>query len=325
MDTRGPLGPPPLEGTEDAPVSQSVPVRYTPQLITSTQSSKLPEEDEEIDPLNEHVVDPGDPDGVVAAELEEVGQVPLKESDSAEPRSPKKRRWPLVIGIVLLIALLGGAAYYWFAVRNNNSSQSTSSAPADTHTSTTPEVPSQPANVPTKHYDSTTFSLSFDYPETWKVAETTDKLTVTSPASQLPAVDGTTKSGQVVVVVQNKQTTIPNYPTAGALAALTSDKLTYTHPSSIQRAQTYLSYLSYHTATTLDTMYITGDHGYQEGQQIPMSDLVQSDPLISVGFTSCTSATSCANGQAMSLLASAWHSSPLATNVVNLLQSIVLN
>ncbi|MEJ0072883.1 MAG: hypothetical protein WDN27_02225 [Candidatus Saccharibacteria bacterium] len=72
METIEPLGPPELPGAEE----HEEPKAVKPQLIGSTKSAVLPEPgeedatDDEPDALNEHVEDPGDPDGIIAADEE---------------------------------------------------------------------------------------------------------------------------------------------------------------------------------------------------------------------------------------------------------------
>ena len=303
---------------------EETPAAPTPQLIKSTASTlqdpEPADETDEDDELNEHVNDPGDPDGVHAAEEEEkqlpAPRVPI---ESARPRKPK-RRWPLVVLVVLLLA---GAVVgtYWFGLRKPSTPPASKSTPTSHATKKT----TQPAIVPTKHYDSDTYTLGFDYPQTWDVSDTAAKLTVTSPAASLTTVDGKTVDAHVLVTFQNPQTTIAGYPTTGAIASLASDKLTYKQPTSVQRAQTYLSYLGYASASSLDALYVTGDNGYQQGQQIPMSDVVKGNPLISVTFVTCGTTGCGAAATAVTVQADAWKSSVLSQQVTNLLQSIQLN
>ena len=317
----GPLGPPPLN-EDPQPIEQPSTVA-TPQLIKSTQPVEVPPEDtveDEPDILNEHVDDPGDPDGLIAADEAQKMREEQAEDTAIEPKTRKKRRWPLILVVLLIIAGLLGAVY-WFVVRDSQTSTSEPTPTAQTPT----EEKSTPTEVPVKHYDSTIYTLSFDYPQDWIVSDTAERLTVTSPATDLKTSGGATTSGHVVVSIQNQQTTIPGYPSAGAVAALTSEKLTYTHPSSVQRAQTYLTYLSYHTPTDLNALYITGDNGYQQGQQIPMSDVVKSNPLIAVHFQACDTTCSSASVKPLTLSAASWQSSAVAKQVTDLLQSIVLN
>jgi hypothetical protein len=327
MDEKRPLGPPELN-EEPKPVEEQ-PATATPQLIQSTKPIEpevLVEEpdeafEDESDELNEHVEEPGDPDGVHAADEErrwqETHPAPMA-TPAAVPRH--KRRWVVLLVIVLVAAAAVGA--YWFGNRKADA-PSPKTPPNNTHQQ---QSTKQPQNVPTKHYDSATYTLGFDYPETWTVSDTTAKLTVTSPAMQLVSASGARENAHVVVTIQNQQSAIAGYPAGGAVAALESDKLTYKQPTSIQRAQTYLSYLSYSQANGLNALYITGDNGYQQGQQVPMSDIVKGNPLISVTFETCTS-DDCSTGTPtpVAILATDWKNAAANKDVTALLQSITLN
>jgi hypothetical protein len=308
------------------PTAPEVP-RKVPQLVRDGKqlepeelepAAEAPDEEpvEEPDELNEYVENPGDPDGVVAAEEEKK----WRDGYQVTTPKPKKHRWPIVLLIMLLVA---GAAFAAYKYGTKKASAPAKKAPAS-QTSTVPKQ-EKIAAVPTKHYDSTIYTLGFDYPETWTVSDTDSKLTVTSPSIQLTGTNGSAAGAHVVVTIQNPQKTIPGYPSAGAVAALTSDKLTYKQPTAVQRAQTYLSYLGY-KATGLDALYITGDNGYQQGQTVPMSDIVKGNPLVSITFVTC-STVGCSNTTPTSVTLSAdgWKSSNASKQVIGLLQSMQVN
>jgi cytoskeletal protein RodZ len=320
QEPQEPLGPPELpKGT-----------KFTP--LTTVQPKLQPESDPlEEDHLNEHVEYPGDPDGLIAAEEHQKWQAKHSVPVEQLPKARKKRskgRW-LVAPLVLI--LIGAAAYgaYWFG--NKQADKKTGkSAQTTQHTSNQqPQqtTPKQETTIPTKHYDSATYTLGFDYPQTWTVTDTTAKLTVASPTVSMKTADGSTSNGHVVLTIQNQQTTIAGYPAGGADAVLESQKLTYKQPTPVQRAQTYLTYLSYGTkAGGLNALYVTGDNGYQKDQTVPLTDVVKGNPLISVTFQSCTSAD-CSTGTPTTLVlpASSWSATAENKQVISLLESIQLN
>jgi hypothetical protein len=277
--------------------------------------------DEELDELNEHWEEPGDPDGVFAEEQRRK----WRELHPAAPlpAARKKRRWPrVIVALVLLVAATYGA--YW--IGDHQASTPASSQPKTVQKTQHQSAPKQPVAPPVKTYESANFHMVLDYPATWKVTDTVSKLTFASPSLQLTQADGTKTSGHVLVTVQPKQTAIARYPADGAVAVLESQKLTYTHPTPIQRAQTYLSLLSYQQSDGLDALYITGDSGYVQHQLVPLSDVLAGDPLIGASFASC-STPDCASGTVtpLTLLASSWPTASFSSQVVNLLQSIQLN
>lgn len=317
-----PLGPPELpRGTKPAAPIAAEPLSAPEPAEPDAYAPDEPDE------LNAHVVDPGDPDGLVAAEEKRKWDAahPPKPAPAAVPKRKKHRFLTFLLVLVLIAAAAYGA--YWFG-----SKQAAKNQPAATKTKQAPKktTPSKAAQktapgVPTKHYDSPAYTLSLDYPQTWTLSDTASKLTVVSPAVSLATTKGTI-NGHVVVTFLNKQTAIGGYPQNGAVASLESKKLTYKQPTSIQRAQTYLSYLGYTSQSGLDALYITGDNGYQAGQTIPMSDVILGDPLISVTFESCTS-DDCSTGTPamLTLQASKWQSDPLNMQVETLLKSIQLD
>ena len=286
---------------------------------------------DEPDELNEHVQEPADPDGLVAAEKwRRLQERHIQEQQEPQERHPmpastppaaykRKRVWPKVLICIVVLAVAAYGAY-WFG---NHEANKETNKKAQTTASQSQKQSAQAVTTATKQYTSTNYSLSFNYPATWTVNDTTAKLTVTSPATQLAIPTGAKTSVHVIVTIQNQETAIPSFPSGGAVAALASNLLVYAQPSSIQRAQTYISYLSYTTSNGLDAVYVTGNIGYRQGQAVPMSDIVQGDPLISVAFESCTDA-SCTNGKPVTLSASDWQSSAVSKQVTSLLESLVV-
>lgn len=160
----------------------------------------------------------------------------------------------------------------------------------------------------TKTYTSTGAGLSFAYPETWKLNDANDKLTVTSPVASLTDMNGAKFSGKIVFTVQPKGTTPKAFDGGGVIAALDSQKISYAKPTSVQRGQTYLSFLQYTQALVkdqLDGIYVTGDFGYQTNQYAPKTDITKLDPLITVTFQKCDDDT-CASPTDTSIQASMW-------------------
>lgn len=279
---------------------------------------------DEPDELNEHVHDPGDPDGIVAAEQRRRWQ----ERHPTPQRAPQgqhrpKRIWPK---IVLVAAVLAAAAVGSFWLGNHQASKKqTAKSPTATKSQASQAKPQQRAQAATetKHYDSSIYTLGFDYPKTWTVSDTSARLAVTSPVTQLSTAVGSKINGRVVVTIQNPVSSIAGFPAGGAVASLASSHLTYKQPSSVQRAQTYLSYLSFGTGSGVDALYITGDNGYQQGQLVPMSDVVKGNPLISVMFTSCAD-ENCTAPKTVTVGAGWWQASVVSKDVTNLIESIVL-
>jgi hypothetical protein len=249
------------------------------------------------------------------------------DDDPIIPIRRKKRRWPIVLIIFILLA---GATYgaYWYGnnAAEKNRKQSTAQK-AETAQPKKQTATTQPAKaVPTKHYDSAGYSIGVDYPEDWTVTDNTTKLTIVSPTQSLEAATGSMVNGHVVVTVQNQQTSIPGYPEGGAIEVLESQKISYKQPTPVQRAQTYVSYLSFGKTNALNAMYVTGDFGYTKDQAVPMGDVVKANPLISITFQSCTS-DDCATGTPTMLVlpADKWAATAYAKQITALLQSITLD
>jgi len=230
-----------------------------------------------------------------------------------------------ILLIVVLVVAAAGAAY-WFATHHSKTPGKSANAPSKT----TP-VTSQAASVTkitsaTKHYDSSNYNLGFDYPEDWTISDTpNNKLTATSPAVQLRGAGGQAFTGQIVFSIQPKQTSVSQFAAGKTVAALESQKIAYKSPTSSQRAQTYVSFVSYNgDSSNLDGLYITGDNGYQADQDVPMSDIAKADPLVSITFLKCADADCKTTPSATSLPTSDWSDTGLSTPLLTMIKSLVI-
>lgn len=284
--------------------------------------------DDDPDELNEHVMEPGDPDGVISAEERriELSRQPVHKETAplVDDANRKKTRWPIIVGVALLVLFVAAGAY-WFGV-NKTSSPSSSSTQAVKKLSTESQTINKPVTS-TKRYDSTIYTLSVDYPSDWTISDTDIRLLLQSPVIQITQSSGSRVSGKVLITVQKQQANVTGFPQKGAVTALSSSKLTYKKPTEVQRAQTYLSFLSYGETNGLDRLFLTGDNGYQSGQSVPMSDIVKGNPLVSVGFAACAT-NDCTVSDSPTYIpidATAWQGSAMAKTVVSLLETLQFN
>ncbi len=249
--------------------------------------------------------------------------LPDKYDDYDEPKKHTSRK--LAIAVLAVVVLAGAATgAYFLAQKPKTAAVKTSSQaqPAKTAASATP------APVSTTHYDSTNYNLGLDYPTGWTLADlSAGKLTVTSPVESLLAASGQTVSGKIILTIQNQQKTLPDFAAGNAVAVLASDNVAYKQPTSTQRANTYITYVQYAATTTngaLDGLYVTGNNGYQKDQAIPESDIVGVNPLITVTFLNCGT-SACSSLSPLSVQATGWQKSQLASTVKLLLESLSLN
>ncbi|SRR6266568_1791629 len=232
--------------------------------------------------------------------------------------APKKKRiWLRVLVVVVVAAALAAAGY--FAAKHIHF-PSKKAAPVSSQKAET--LTSQPTAL--KQYTSSNFNLGFSYPETWGVVDNgAGKLTTTSPVLQLKNAAGRTVAARAVVTIQNKQTSLPDFKAGNAVAAIASQKVSYTKPTSNQRAQTYISFLNYASSATkgVDGIYVTGDNGYQLGQAVPQTDVVQTDPLVTVTFLHCADAACSSGGAPLTLATGDWDGS-FSTPILAIITSL---
>jgi cytoskeletal protein RodZ len=158
-------------------------------------------------------------------------------------RASHKRRWPYgKIIIALLIIIIVSGAVYWFFIKAKPVAKKTPSKTSSSQSqkpASTPKASQSTSNgqidSSTKHYDSSSFKLGFDYPADWTVSDPgAGILTVTSPALQLTDTSGQSVTGQVVMTIRDKNQLLPEFDKGSAAAVLKSVQITYTKPTGTQ-------------------------------------------------------------------------------------------
>jgi len=220
----------------------------------------------------------------------------------------------IAIVLVLLLAAGGAAGHFKF--------YKTAKLAPTIQTATTKVAVIESS---TKTYSSPNFYLTFKYPANWTVNDTGGgQMSVISPPVQLKSASGQTVTGQVEMLIRNNQQKLSEFNAGNATAVIDSQKIAYTSPSQTQRANTYLSFLQYATASNsgLDGVYITGDFGYQKGQAIPLVDVSKGDPIISVTFVKCSDSSCSGKTTPLSISQTAWDDPAFSAPIIKMLQSL---
>ena len=246
--------------------------------------------------------------------------------DFKSPQRTKNKRplwlW-LLVGLVVIAVIVGAAVAVKPKAKTTATANKTGTAQSSAHANA-PE-----STVPTKSYQSTTFNLSFDYPEQWKVNDTgTPPLTVVSPVMMLTDAGGQKISGEVVMTILPQGQVPERFGNGNATAVLASEKISYTKPTPSQRAQTYLSFVQYQATTAhgaLDGIYITGNVGYTKGQPIPKADVAARDPDVNITFIKCANAACDGSSGPTSVAAGMWNNDSFQAPIKTMLTSLAFD
>jgi hypothetical protein len=250
----------------------------------------------------------------------------LHTSDYYHYKKPKRGKKLIIIATVLIIIILGGGL-----VAGHVHHKKSASGPVVVKSLPLTTEISLPAA--TQQYNSTNLSLSFNYPPGWTITDTayTNQLTLKSPAVELLTAPNQLTKGRITMLVQNQSpAVIAGYQSGNATAALASQLITYTNPSTGQRASTYISFLHYASSTTtpisnIDAIYITGNAGYQLNQYIPLASIQAVSPVIGITFSRCANTACTVNGSAISITSSAWHTTSFSDTLLTLLKSLSIS
>ena len=258
------------------------------------------------------------------------GQIPPQKLDFTAPGTEKKdykkfdpeapaSKWkkPALITLAVLVIAGAAVAVYWFVLKPKPVTKEES--PAVIEKAEEADNSDKIATT-TELYSSPQFLLEFNYPNDWKVTDEPGSgfLYIRSPEMQLTDASGGTVTGQIVLIMRTKVQKLPEFDKGNATALKESEKLAYAKPSQSQRANTYISYLSYAGGTGgLDGVFVTGDSGYTKDQAIPKADIEKVDPIITITFTS--------EGKPIGILESAWDKETFNKPLKTMLQSLVVN
>ena len=240
--------------------------------------------------------------------------------NTVEPlqKHKKKSLIKLIVIIVVLVVAAGGGIFTYLSKRPKSQPQTNSPTSEVTK-------PSVGITTETKRYSSSQFFLDFDQPADWELKDelASGILKATSPDLNIPTSGGFT-TGKVVLTIKGKSQKLPEFATGNAIAVIDSEKVAYTKPSSAQRGQTYLSFLSYLASSStslIDGVYITGDYGYTKEQAIPKVDIEKVDPVITLTFYACDG--SCT--KPMGITPEAWAAADFGGVLKKILQSFTIN
>jgi hypothetical protein len=221
--------------------------------------------------------------------------------------------------VFIVIAVgLGYGAYYAGSHYNNTTTKAVTTKTAPSTATVTP---------PSQSYTSSNQDLSFSYPNNWKVNETSDVITATSPAIRLTSYNRQAVTGQVVFRIRAQDVALNEFSAGAATAALNSQIINYASPAADQRGSTYISFLNYANSkgSGIDGVYITGNTGYQTGQNAPESDIQAVDPVVSITFSKCSNKTCSGTTTPLTISTGSWSNKNFSGPLAAMLESLSIS
>ena len=182
-----------------------------------------------------------------------------------------------------------------------------------------------------QQYYSTNLSIGFNYPKGWNITDVTGSNSLSLVSSVVNLLTSTNKlvKGQITLTIQNQSPVIPGYQSGNATAALGSQIIDYSNPTSAQRGSTYISFLHYATSITpssnIDAIYVTGNAGYKLNQYIPETNISAVNPVVSITFKQCTNTACTGSGSPTSITSSAWSTSNFSATLLTILKSLSIS
>lgn len=229
----------------------------------------------------------------------------------------RKKRNRILAMMLLMLVVLGVAGYFLFQKTDTPNQQQ---AP---QTAQPQQTDGQAITTKIEEFVSQDMNLSFEYPGSWSVDDSTKGLVkVDSSVTKLTDINGEQSDAKAIITFLSTGSEVPGFGESSATATRDSEKIAYSSPSQSQRAKTYLSFAAF-GRSGLDAVFVTGDSGYQTGQLIPESDIKKGDPIISVTFYGCDDAACAGEGSgAYTIRTDEWESNETLQAIQNLLKSL---
>jgi hypothetical protein len=248
----------------------------------------------------------------------------MKDMSGHKPSRLKKIGISLLV-VVILLAIAGGV-YEGFLKHDKKKPIAKVATTNTTLSASDVKLPS-----PTKQYYSDNSGDGFNYPSTWSVSEpqNSNQITLTSTILKLPNKSGKMVDGKIVLtIIETNPASLGAFNAGSALAVLPSQVINYSNPTQEQQGSAYVSFLQYASTNSsspvIDSIYITGNNGYQLNQYIPQSDVLAVNPIIYFSFLGCAN-TSCSTTSPISLPTSIWKDASFSGPILSMLESLSLN
>lgn len=236
----------------------------------------------------------------------------------ANPRPTKKKKSKkFFYGLIIIVILLIVVIFSLFMTKSNKANKPVNHK----------KTKSNSLVIKTNNYNSSTSNLSFNYPTNWTVNDNGNGLIkIISPIVKLTSDNLTTLNGKINITI-NQQAVLPTAFGSYSAAVDSSQLISYNAPTTVQRGQTYLTFVQYPTTTVLgglDGIYVTGAFGYQKLQEIPATDILKLSPLIIVSFDSCSN-SSCSIVAPLTISNKMLQTSLIDQTTYNIIKSLQIN
>lgn len=189
-----------------------------------------------------------------------------------QPPSPKfsKKRLILVLAGLFIIGGTGFAVALLQESGNQKQPVPANQSAANSEenqTNTNDDVPSVTA---TKTFKSDFPRIEFTYPENWKVTENTEQegIRVESPNFNYTSINGNKISGYFRIYIRQGARQQDGKYIGRGVAAVDSEKLTYSAPASEQRPETNLSFFGLDGADNFAYFLIAGNFSLKKGESL---------------------------------------------------------
>jgi hypothetical protein len=235
-----------------------------------------------------------------------------------------KRIVAVFVAVIIILAL--GALAYVEGPSIGKSVSNFFSQKSQPKTSTTSMLSSSVA-TPNRQYSSSIQNLSFNYPSTWKVSESSAEITAKSPAIKLTGYNGQQVAGQVFFTIRSSSTSMSEFNPGNAVAVKPSQTINYTAPAAGQRASTLMSFLNYANAkgSGIDGVYITGSNSYQTGQNAQLSDFASVNPVVAITFAKCSNSQCSGKESGLTISTNSWNNTNFSQPLTDMMTSLVIN
>lgn len=222
------------------------------------------------------------PDDVASEILENLKKHPVEVIDPNKRSEPRNKKKYFILFLVLILVLGAGFAIWKFFI-NRSDQPSAQLSPATENQVKTPSEDS--ASAPTQEYTSDSLMIDFKYPTGWKVKESSDSLTVSSPETEVATAEGDSVTAEFKLMIKQGADRSDSEYLGRGFALKKSSPLKYSDPATGQRKKTFITDFGLDSSDNFAYFVVEGNFELEKDETLGPDFAKEADAiLVSGGF-----------------------------------------
>lgn len=197
---------------------------------------------------------------------------------SENKRHPKRNKWILISGFLIIIIAAGIFFYPKFQNKSKEASTGTS-----TSNQSQAVVPPQDDNALTENYTGDKIPVDFKYPQDWKVVEDGGYIKVMSPKQTVTDVKGNSIPASFTLFIKQGADKNDSSYLGNGYATNNSESIKYTDPAPGQRPETYNTNFGLNKSDNFTFFIVQGNFNLKKDDTLGPNYASEPDSILILG------------------------------------------